>query len=255
MEGKMQAVQKRRDYFPRGLVQPEEGFRFSMDPLLLACFMTTGPGQRILDLGTGCGVIGLGMVLRNAGLNVVGVDVDPAMVEAARVNADLLGVGDRVRFQLLDAARIRESKAVAPESFDLVTANPPYRDPEAGRLSSRAGCNPARFETRGTVEEFVAGAAYAVRNRGRVGMVFLAERLDALLTSMRSHRLIPKRVLPVYSRVDASARLVLVEARKNGGEGLVLESPLVLYEEHGQETGLRRQAVRFCPFLACNRKG
>jgi tRNA1Val (adenine37-N6)-methyltransferase len=254
MEGKMQTVQKRRDYFPRGLVQPEDGFRFSMDPLLLACFMKTGPGQRVLDLGTGCGVIGLGMVLRNFDLNVVGADVDPAMVEAARANAELLGVGDRVRFQLLDAARIRESKTIAPESFDMVTANPPYRDPGTGRLSSRADRNPARFEVRGTVEDFVAGAAYAVRNRGRVGMVFPAERLDVLLALMREHRLTPKRVCPVYSRAGEPARLVLVEARKNGGPGMVLEQGVKLYEGTGRETRLKGQALRFCPFLDCNPK-
>ena len=249
----MMSIADRRDYFPRGLEQPESGFRFSTDPLLLACFMKTRSGDRVLDLGTGCGVVGLGMALQNPGIDLRGVDVDPAMVDAARSNATLLGL-DRTCFFHEDLAGIRVSGTIPPESFDMVVANPPYRDPGSGRICPESGRAPARFETRGTVRDFVAAAAYAVKNRGRVGMVFLAERLDYLLQLLREYRLTPKRVLPVHSRGGESARLVLVEARKNGGDGMVLASGLSLYCGTGDNTVLTDEAVLFCPFLGCNTK-
>ena len=238
-----------RGYFPRGLVQPEAGFRFSIDALLLACFSHVPAGSRVLDLGCGCGVIGLGMALRQSDMHLTGVDIDPEMVQAAGENARRLGLREQCAFFESDVSQVRDSgSAVSPETYAVVVSNPPYRSPQTGRASPNAGRQQARFARGAEIEAFVAAAAYALVNRGRFACIFLAERLPYLFTVLRQHRLEPKRMRFVHSRAQTPAKQVLVEARKNSGEQLHVEPPLVLYEPEG----LRAEAVAFCPYLGCN---
>ncbi len=238
-----------RAIFPRGLQQPESGFRFSADALLLACFSPAPTGTQVLDLGAGCGVVGFGLALRQPGIQLTGVDCNPEMVAAARENAARLGLGQRAVFVEADAALVRDTATpLDPESFPLVVCNPPYRDPETGRNCNDAARQQARFAGKQGLQAFVEAAAYVLCNRGRLCLVYLAERLPALLTLLRDHRLEPKRMRFVHSRADAAAKLVLVEARKNGGAQLTVEAPLVLYTA----AGLSPEAMAFCPYLACN---
>ncbi|WP_461211449.1 tRNA1(Val) (adenine(37)-N6)-methyltransferase [Desulfocurvus sp. DL9XJH121] len=243
-----------RAYFPRGLVQPSAGFRFSLDSLLLACFARPGGASRVLDLGAGCGVVGLGLMLRpdGDGLHVTGLDADPEMTACARDNAARLGLAERYAALHGDVAVAREHADLVPESFDLVVCNPPYRAPGTGRRPPDPGRDAARFEASAPIAAFVDAAALLLANRRRAAFIGLPERLPELLADMAARRLSPKRLLCVHSRADEPARLALVEAVKNGGPGLVVEPPLVLYEGRGEESRLSASALAFCPFLACN---
>jgi tRNA1(Val) A37 N6-methylase TrmN6 len=247
--------QRNRAYFPRGLVQPDGGYRFGADSLLLACYPRPREGDRFLELGAGCGAVSLGMLLhaRASGLRGLGVDRNPDMVRAARDNAQSLGFSESFRAEEADVRSLRGSQLIAPESFDLVLVNPPYRRPEQGRQSPVEAESAARVERETGLEDFLRAAAYALKNKGLVCIVFLAERLPYLLRTLGACRLEPKRMRPVQGRPDRSASQVLVEARKNGGEGLEAEPALVLYS--GEKGGLSREALRFCPFLECNPRG
>ena len=147
---------------------------------------------------------------------------------------------------------VRGSAGLGAESFDLVVCNPPYRAPGTGRRPPDAGRDAARFEGGGSVAAFVGAASLLLKNRKRAVFIGLPERLPELFADMGAARLAPKRLKLVHSRTDESARLALVEAVKNGGAGLVVEAPLVLYEGAGDETRLSSQALEYCPFLACN---
>jgi tRNA1Val (adenine37-N6)-methyltransferase len=141
------AQDQARRNFPRGLSQPESGFRFSMDALLLAAF--AGREQvrgRVLDLGTGCGVVGLGLALDHPDFFGVGLDLSPEMLRHARVNVHRLGFDGR--FAML-RADVRGPFGLEPESMDLVLCNPPYRDPGRGRTCPDEARTMARFEEPG----------------------------------------------------------------------------------------------------------
>jgi tRNA1Val (adenine37-N6)-methyltransferase len=244
------AVWQARELFPRGLSQPEAGFRFSMDALLLAAF--AGREQvrgRVLDLGTGCGVVGLGLALDHPDFFGIGLDLNPDMLRHARENARRLGFAERFALLQADACG---PWGCAPESMDLVLSNPPYRDPGRGRICPNEARTLARFEYRAGLADFVRAAAYLLRNRKSCVFIHLAERVDELLDLLRASRLQPKEVLFVHRRQDATARLVLVRSLKNGGPGLTVLPPLVLHEGRGGETRLSAAALSFCPRLACN---
>ncbi len=264
------AVDHARRYFPRGLVQPPESFRFSVDALLLACYAasaleskgheraSTGAGKvpcpsiTFTDMGAGCGVVGLALCLLQPGVQGIGIDMDPGLVAAARHNAELLGFEARFEVRRADVSTMRQTRVVLPESQYMVLANPPYRRTDQGRLSATRARSRALFEVAGTLDAFVAASAYVLRNKGRFFCVYPAERVTDLLHVLRMAGLEPKHMLPIHSRVEASAKLVLLEARKNAKPGITMHAPLVLYQGHGIQTRLTGQALRFCPFLDCN---
>lgn len=235
-----------RRFFPRGMSQPEHGFRFSVDALLLAAFA----GQhnldgQIVDLGAGCGVVGLALALMHQKIQVIGLDRDAGVLVHAQKNARHLGLVQR--FAPVCASVTRPG-ALRAESADLVVCNPPYRQEGTGRVCLQVAKNPARFETEGSLEDFLRASALLVKNKRACAFIYLAERVDDLLSGLCAMRLRPKELLFVHPRQEQPAKLVLVRAVKNGGSSLRVAPPLFL---HGPETGdFTPQALQFCPWLA-----
>lgn len=247
-------AQTRRDFFPRGLKQPAQGFRFSLDSLLLACYPRLGSEQKILDIGTGCGVVGLAMLLRQPSLMVTGIDRQPEMIDCARENAQNLNFQNRFRVEKLDVRDIKSSSEISPESFDQVIINPPYRNKKQGRISPYKEKNPARFEPETGLDCFVQAGTYALKNRGVLTIVYLAERLAFLFEVMHRFRLEPKSLRTIHSKENLSAYLVLLKTIKNGGPGLSLEPPMYLYKETKDGNVFTPLAWQFCPFLVDREK-
>ncbi|MDY7001013.1 MAG: methyltransferase [Thermodesulfobacteriota bacterium] len=249
------ATRRAREFFPRGLIQPE-GVRFSIDALLLSCFADFKNTKNVLDLGTGCGVVGLGLLLKNPNKNfrVTGMDVNPEMIASARENADLLGFKSRFEVVRGDVGKVREDKVFEPESFELAVCNPPYRRQGQGRRPTDTYRNAARFESRAKIHDFVSAASFTLRNKGNFCLIYLPERLSALFTAFAQSGLEPKRMRFIHSRGCESAKLTLIQARKNTRPGLIVEPPLILYQGQGPDTELTHQALKFCPFLECNLK-
>lgn len=209
------------------IIQGRDGYRFSLDPVLLSAFARVPEAARVLDLGTGCGVIPLLLARQVPSAEVVGLELQAQLADRARRSVLLNGLADRVRIvegDLRDASTL-----FAPESFDLVTANPPFRTVGSGRISPGDERAAARHELAGSLVDFLRAAAYLLPTGGSLSMVFLAERLAELLAELRCFRLEPKRLRLVHSRAGDPARLVLVESRRNGRTGLEVEPPLYVY--------------------------
>lgn len=183
----------------------------------------------MLDLGCGCGVIGLVLAYRHPSISGCGLELQEELAAVAGDNIARNGFADRLGVIQGDVCAIKD--LLAPESFDVVVCNPPYRKRATGRISqgNQAAC--ARHEVNAGVEDFVRAAAFCVKNRGRVVFVYPARRFSKLLFVMQQHRLMPKRLLPVHSYPgQAEAKLVLIESMKNGGEQNELLAPLYIYE-------------------------
>ncbi|BDV01635.1 SAM-dependent methyltransferase [Thermodesulfomicrobium sp. WS] len=233
--------------FPRGLLQPAAGYRFSLDALLLAAFAR--PRGRVgLDLGAGCGVVGLGVLVRAPHVRMLAVEQDAELCACAAANAARLGAAQRLHVLRADVRRL----PLAPESVDFVLGNPPYRCPGTGKVSPHPMRRAARFESGATLADFLRAASWSVRNRGGCWFVFLAERLDELLAGCLRERLRPKELVPVVSRPGTPARLVLLRAVKNGGPGLTVHAPLALHSASCCGPTPQRfsaSARQFCPWL------
>ncbi len=226
-------IEQARTYFPRGLLQPPGSFRFSIDALLLAHFAAgkTNRPQRGLDLGCGCGVIGFGVMLLKPEIKFCGVDINPALLEAAEENAVTLGLKSRYRTISADLRQPATLDGLAWGCFDLVTANPPFRKPGSGRLPPEEMQAAALFETESSLDDFVFAAARALKNGGRFCCIYAAERLADLCAALDRHKLAAKRIQPVHGTLEQGARLILLEARRQARPGLKWEAPLYLQGE------------------------
>ena len=209
--------------------QHRDGYRFSVDAVLVAHFCRPQEKGRVLDIGCGCGVIDLILCHRYPELRLTGLELQPALAKLAWSNSAANDLQHRFTVQEGDLRKVRAF--MQPESFDLVVTNPPYRRPGSGRINREDECAIARHELTADLESVVSAAAFCVKNRAAVVCINPADRLATLLAVMQEQRLVPKRLQPVYSYPeDERARLVMVEAVKNGGEGLHLLPPFYIYQ-------------------------
>lgn len=210
------------------IIQKKDGYRFSIDPVLLCAFARVEEGEQVADLGTGAGVVPLILARRTAARRLVGVEIQPALADRARRSVRLNALEDRVEIVEGDLRNLGE--VLEPGDFDVVLANPPFRKSGSGRQAPREERAAARHELAGGVTDFLRAAVLLLRHGGRFYVIFLAERLAELLAEMRQRGLEPKRLRCVHSRFEAKARMVLVEGRKGGRCGLTVEPPLFVYE-------------------------
>jgi tRNA1Val (adenine37-N6)-methyltransferase len=226
-----------------------------MDSLLLACFAPTRERGPVVDLGAGCGVVGLGWALRvlDTGREPHGLflEMSADMAGHCRANVRALGLDRGFRVVETEAAQVRQLSGAAAESASLVLCNPPYRSPGSGRTPADPGRRAAGFEEAGGLGDFAQAAAYLLANRARACFVYPAQRLADLLAGLGGARLAPKRMRFVHPRPGRDAGQVLVEAVKNGRPGLTVEEPLLLYGP-GKGRDLAPEALEFCPYLNAN---
>ena len=211
------------------LWQPRDGYRFSLDPLLLVDFVRP-PYGRVVDFCAGCGVVGLGLVSRDAGATASLVELQPRLAQLARRNADDNALGARVT---VVAGDLRGALPDAGASFDVAVANPPYRALDEGPASPDEEVAIAQHELRVTVGEVAAAMRRVLVPAGRAALVYPASRVAHLLAALDGAGLRPLRARFVHPRADEPANRVLVEAQKGARGPLVVEAPLVVRDAAG----------------------
>ena len=213
-----------REYGLR-VVQPREGYRFSLDPLLLCDFAEPAAACRALDLGTGCGIIPL-VLVRQQACSVVGVEHQEQMADLARRNVTDNGMEGQITVLHEDVTSL--SKHFPAGSFDLVVANPPFRKQGTGRLSPRAGRDLARHESTASLADFLAVARHQVRTGGSVCFVHHPSRLGEFLASAAALKLAPARLRMVHGNIGREATMFLIELTKGRQPMLRVLPPLIV---------------------------
>jgi tRNA1Val (adenine37-N6)-methyltransferase len=207
------------------LAQPRDGYRFSIDPLLLIDFVKP-PYGRIVDFCAGVGVVGLGLCTRDEAARATLVEIQPWLARLAQRNAADNGMGERVdvcsedlRGALRDAA-----------SFSVAVANPPYRTLDEGPASPDEQIAIAQHEIKVTLPEIADAMRKRLVPGGRAALVYPAARVAHLLATLEGSGLRPVRARFVHPRANEPANRVLVEANKGARSPLVVEPPLVIYD-------------------------
>jgi len=214
-------------------LQHRTGYRFSVDAILAAHFSPPPPGATLLDLGGGCGIISLICLYRwQKQIALVSCfELQPALAELASRNMTLNGLSGKMEVVAGDLRQILDFYPA--ETFSQVICNPPFYRKNSGRPTLDQEALVARHQVCCTLPEVTAAAAMALKNRGKAVFVYPAAGLTALLAALHQVRLVPKRLQTIYSYPGDGnhARLVLVEAVKNGGEGLQILPPFCIYEQ------------------------
>jgi len=216
------------------ILQRTRGYRFSVDALLLAHFLKVHGSEKIVDLGTGNGIIPLILASMYPSVRVSGLELQEEMVERALRSVKLNQLEGRVHIVQGDVCTV--GKTFSPQSFDAAVCNPPYRGPGSGRINPDLEKRVARHEIHGSLRDFLRAGSYLLRQRGKMAVVYPAKRALDLLQVMRETGVEPKRMRWVHSFKGSEATLVLVEGIKSGRSELMVMPPLVVYARDGTYT-------------------
>jgi tRNA1Val (adenine37-N6)-methyltransferase len=213
--------------------QASEGYRFSVDAVLVAHFVEVREKERILDLGTGCGIIMLILLYRLTAKigEIVGIEVQQNLADLARKN--LQANNFESCGQIVEGDIKKLKSLVKPESFDTVVCNPPFYGHGSGRRSANLEARLARHQILANLDDFLLASSLALKNKGSVYFIYPAGQIGTVINLLGNYRLAVKKLRFVYSYPQAQhdARLVLIECRKNGGSGVQVLAPLYIYQK------------------------
>lgn len=211
------------------VLQQKDGYRFNMDSVLLADFVSLRPAMKVLDIGTGVGVIPFLLLERQPDLEILGVEIQESLCELARQNTEQNGTAG---IRILQAD-VRFLDAVYHNRFDRVLSNPPYHRSGEGIPSRSEEERLAREERTLCLSELFRKAYRLVRPRGRFSCIYPPRRLEEALREGRDAGFSPLRLRFVHSRPGQPARAFLLELGKDAGDQLTVERPLILHGEAG----------------------
>ena len=216
------------------IIQKEQGFCFGMDAVLLSDFAQVKNGGRVLDLGTGTGILPILMEAKTKAVHLTGLEIQPEMAEMAARSVKYNNLEDRVSIRQGD---IKEAVSIfGAASFHVVTCNPPYMIGQHGLTNPHMPKAIARHEILCTLEDVVSQASKLLGDRGRFYMVHRPFRLTEIMQVLTKYKLEPKRMQLVYPYIDREPNMVLIEALKGGNSRITVERPLIVYEKPGVYT-------------------
>ena len=217
----------------RKIIQHEKQFCFSMDSVLISHFPKFKKNFKVLDLGTGTGVIPL--LIADEVEKIFAVEINSQMAEIARRNVELNNLQEKIFVAEGDYRKHRD--IFSAESFDLVIANPPYVPVKNGMENKIQSVAAARHEFTATLEDVVKAARYVLKFHGRFCMIHLASRLCEISDSLRRNQFEMKRLQIIQPKKNRDANLIMLEAVVGGNAGnLKILPPLVVHEENNSYT-------------------
>lgn len=219
------------------IYQPRDGYRFSVDALLLYSFVNVRTAEYIADIGAGSGIVGLLLAKKYISANVTLFEIQDSLAVLAEKNIAMNSLKERVKVIKTDIREIRTAPffQAAVHSFDVAVSNPPFRKGSSGLINPEEGKAIARHEIKLKLPELVSAADYLLKPKGRFFFIYLPERLSEIFESLR-RKMEVKRLRFVHPDKNSGAKMVLVEAVKNTRKGLKIEQPLYIHNETGGYT-------------------
>lgn len=215
------------------LRQPRRGHRAGHDAILLAAATPARAGQRVLEFGAGVGAAGLSVARRVAGIDLVLVEIDPALAALARANADANKLNAQVAvLDVTASSDVFAASGLIPDSTDVVLMNPPFNDAGRHRSSPDPMRKVAHVAAADTLETWTHAARRVLKSGGVLTLIWRADGLAEVLAALdRGFGSI--RILPVHPDPGVAAIRVIVSAVKGGRAPLVLHPGLALQEVDG----------------------
>lgn len=216
------------------IIQDPDRFCFGMDAVLLSGFARAREGDRVLDLGTGTGIIPILMEAKTDAAFFTGLEIQPESADMAQRSVRLNHQEHKIRIVTGD---IREAAGLfGAASFDVITCNPPYMTEHHGLMNPGEPKAIARHEILCTLEDVISQTSKLLRPGGNFYMVHRPFRLVDIMVLLRQYRLEPKEMKLVHPFVDKEPNMVLIRANRGGKARMRVEKPLVIYKEPGVYT-------------------
>ncbi len=216
------------------IIQKTDGFCFGMDAVLLSGFAHVKRGEKVLDMGTGTGIIPLLLSAKTQGEHFTALEIQKEIAEMAARSVKMNHLEEKI--EIVNGDIKEASRIFGGASFDVVTTNPPYMNDAHGLKNPTEVKAISRHEVLCTLDDVVREGAKVLKSGGRMYMVHRPHRLIEIITVMKQYKMEPKRMCMVHPFKDKEANMVLIEAVKGGGSWLKMEAPIIVYKEPGVYT-------------------
>ena len=216
------------------IIQKTDGFCFGMDAVLLSGFAHVKRGEKVLDMGTGTGIIPLLLSAKTEGKHYTALEIQEEIAKMASRSVAINHLEEKI--EIVNGDIKEASRIFGAASFDVVTTNPPYMNDAHGLKNPTEVKAISRHEVLCTLEDVVREGSKVLKSGGRMYMVHRPHRLIEIITVMKQYKLEPKRMCMVHPFKDKEANMVLIEAVKGGGSWLKMEAPIIVYKEPGVYT-------------------
>ncbi len=217
------------------IIQDEEGFCFGIDSVLLSDFAKgIKKGTKVIDLGTGTGIIPILLCGKTDLEKVIGVEIQEEVADMAKRSSKLNNLEDK--FEVVNENILNLKNIFKNQSFDVIVSNPPYKKKNTGVINENTKKIISRHEITANLEDFIKVAKDLLKDKGEFYMVHRPERLVDILSLMRQNKIEPKVLRMVYSNEYKEPKLVLIKGIKNARPFLKVEKNLYIYDKDGNYT-------------------
>mgnify|MGYP000144319296 CR=1 FL=1 len=226
---KLNNSEKIEDLGDRGLkiIQASGSYRFSVDSILLFNFIKVKNYEKIIDLGTGSGIIPLLLFGKKEGLSIYGIELQKDLADMARRSVELNKLQNDIIIIQEDFRNLKN--IFKNQQFDVVVSNPPYISLGQGKINPSNSRAIARHEIKGNLEDIISVSNYLLKNKGRIYLIYRSTKLIKLILTLKKYGIEPKVVKFIHPRQGKNANLVLLEGIKGGKEELKIDNPIFQY--------------------------
>ena len=218
------------------IIQRNDFQNFTLDSVLISDFVKINrKTKKILDIGTGCGIISI-LLAKRSKAKITGIEILETMAEIAKENVKNNGFYEQISIVNEDIKNYK--KTFSEAQFDTIVTNPPYFEfkGDFSQINDLEQLACARHNVNLTVEEIIKISAYLLKNMGSFSIVFRSERLIEILELLKKYNLEPKRMKNCYTKWNENAKICIIEAIKDANIGLLIEMPIFVYDKNGKKS-------------------
>ena len=228
---KLKTDEKLEDLGEYGLkiIQAKNVYRFTQDAILLVKFVQLKNNERIIDLGSGSGIIPILLSYRKKGLSVYGIEIQEELANMSKRSVKLNKLEEIIHIIHEDIKNIRN--IFKSNQFDVVISNPPYISLGKGVIGTINSRSIARHELKCNMEDIVSQSNYLLKNKGRIYLIYKSSRLVDLMIILRKYNIEPKVVRFIHFEKKRNAELFLIEGIKGGKKELKVKKPIFIQDQ------------------------
>lgn len=217
------------------IIQNKSGFCFGIDSVLLSDFAKNiKKDSVVVDIGTGTGIISILLSKKAEIKKIYGIEIQEEVADMAKRSVKLNDLQDKIQIINKNIKNIFEE--IEPNKIDAIVTNPPYMKLNTGAKNEEIKKLISRHEVECNLEDIIKISYKLLKSKGEFYMVHRAERIVDILYNLRKYKLEPKEIRFIHSKVGKEPNLVLIKAVKDAGEHLIIDSPLVVYNNDGTYT-------------------
>ena len=217
------------------IIQNKNGFCFGMDSVLLSDFAKNiKPNTKVIDLGTGTGILPILLSAKTKASKIVGIEIQEDVANMANRSVELNNLQNRLEIICENIKNLKNDYET--NSFDAIVTNPPYKTKGTGGINELKSKLISRHEITADLEDFISISSYLLKDQSNIYMVHRPERLVDILSIFRKYKLEPKELKLVQPNCGKAPNLVLIKATKNAKPFLKIDKPLYIYKSDGTYT-------------------